>query len=58
LVFNEWWTKEHGKTDKNGSFTTSAFFGEYDIIVSLKGKLTQTSFILTRDSDTCLIKLN
>ena len=58
LVFNEWWTKENGKTDKNGSFTTSAFFGEYDIIVSLKGKLTQTSFILTRDSDTCLIKLN
>lgn len=58
LVFNEWWTKEHGKTDKNGSFTTSAFFGEYDIIVSLKGKLTQTSFILTRDSDTCLLTLN
>ncbi|MBN2351959.1 MAG: endo-1,4-beta-xylanase [Spirochaetales bacterium] len=33
LVFNRWWTKAEGKTDKSGSFETKAFFGDYEITV-------------------------
>ena len=33
LVFNRWWTKTEGKTDKSGSFKTEAFFGDYEITV-------------------------
>jgi GH35 family endo-1,4-beta-xylanase len=31
LVFNKWWTKTSGKADKNGTFKTRAFYGDYII---------------------------
>ena len=31
LIFREWWTKESGKADSNGNFSTSAFYGKYKI---------------------------
>jgi GH35 family endo-1,4-beta-xylanase len=31
LVFNEWWTKEAGKADSNGTYHTRAFYGKYTI---------------------------
>jgi len=34
LIFNEWWTKASGKTDKKGNYTTSAFYGKYRITVN------------------------
>ena len=33
LIFREWWTKESGKTDKNGNYSISAFYGRYKITV-------------------------
>jgi GH35 family endo-1,4-beta-xylanase len=33
LIFNEWWTRAEGKSDQNGSYTTSAFYGKYKITV-------------------------
>jgi GH35 family endo-1,4-beta-xylanase len=34
LIFKEWWTKESGAADKNGTFSTMAFYGKYKIIVN------------------------
>ena len=34
LIFNEWWTKVSGNADKNGTFTTPAFFGKYRVTVN------------------------
>ena len=31
LIFNEWWTKESGKADRKGNYSTSAFYGKYKI---------------------------
>lgn len=39
LVFNKWWTKVAGTTDKNGKFSTHGFLGSYEIEVSYKGKI-------------------
>jgi hypothetical protein len=33
LIFDEWWTKEEGKSDQNGAYTSSAFYGKYRITV-------------------------
>ncbi len=34
LVFNEWWTNESGVTNKDGMFSTRAFFGKYKVTVN------------------------
>ena len=31
LVYNKWWTQTSGKADKDGKFTTDAFYGDYEI---------------------------
>jgi hypothetical protein len=33
LIFKEWWTVEKGKSDKNGEFSATAFFGRYKVTV-------------------------
>ena len=38
LIFNEWWTKETGKADRKGNYSTSAFYGKYKITA---GDVTQ-----------------
>jgi len=38
LIFKEWWTHEEGKSDGNGEFSTSAFFGKYKVTVDRKTK--------------------
>jgi len=39
LIFNEWWTKESGKANRKGIFSTSAFYGKYKITA---GGVTKT----------------
>lgn len=34
LIFKEWWTKESGTANKEGVFTTPAFYGKYRITVN------------------------
>ncbi|MBN2863992.1 MAG: endo-1,4-beta-xylanase, partial [Bacteroidales bacterium] len=34
LVFNEWWTRESGTTNRKGIFSTTAFYGKYRITVN------------------------
>ncbi len=33
LIFKEWWTREEGRSDQNGEFLVSAFFGKYKVTV-------------------------
>jgi endo-1,4-beta-xylanase len=38
LIFKEWWTREEGKSDSMGEFSTPAFFGRYKITVDGKSR--------------------
>lgn len=40
-VFDEWWTDERGTTDAAGRFTTRAFHGDYQIVVTVGGETTE-----------------
>ena len=33
LVFRQWWTRSSGNTNRNGQFSTRAFFGQYRVTV-------------------------
>lgn len=34
LIYKEWWTKETGVADKDGAYSTPAFFGKYKVTVN------------------------
>jgi endo-1,4-beta-xylanase len=38
LVFTQWWTDVTGTSNSNGEYTTRAFKGDYDIIVTRNGQ--------------------
>ena len=38
LVFNEWWTRGKGKTNRQGEFSIPAFFGKYKVTVHGKSR--------------------
>lgn len=44
LVTKEWWTQTNGLTDKAGEFKTSAFYGEYEINITVGDKSISRSF--------------
>jgi endo-1,4-beta-xylanase len=33
LIFRQWWTRKSGNTNRNGQFSTRAFFGQYRVTV-------------------------
>ena len=37
IVFNKWWTRANGRTDKNGEFEARGFMGDYEIKVLKDG---------------------
>jgi endo-1,4-beta-xylanase len=39
LIFSEWWTKESAIVSKNGTFSTSAFYGKYKVTVNGVSKI-------------------
>jgi GH35 family endo-1,4-beta-xylanase len=43
LIFNEWWTREEGKTDSQGEFSIPAFYGKYKVKVDGKTKAVELS---------------
>lgn len=43
LVFQQWWTKAKGNTDKTGTFSTRAFFGNYQMTLTVGGQSVQRS---------------
>ena len=39
LIFKEWWTKESGKADEDGVFSTQAFYGKYKVTINSNVKV-------------------
>lgn len=52
LVFDEWWTRETGRTDDQGEFTVRGFLGDYDIKVTRDGKSAAATTSLDQDGVT------
>lgn len=52
LIFDKWWTREEGKTDPNGEFSTPAFFGKYKVTVD--GKIREVD--LTKNAGRALVE--
>jgi hypothetical protein len=38
LVFKQWWTKWHGRTDGKGTATLRAFYGQHKVTAEAGGK--------------------
>ena len=50
LVFDEWWTKLSGETDKTGTYSCRVFYGDHNITVfSADGKKTTLKTSLTSE---------
>ena len=49
LIFNEWWTKETGKADREGKYSTSAFYGKYKITAGDLTKIVDFDQAMTVD---------
>ena len=51
LVYNKWWTRESGATDKNGEYALRAYYGDYDITVEKDGIRETVSAKLSKGKD-------
>lgn len=52
LVFDEWWTRETGRTNDQGELTVRGFLGDYDITVTRDGKSAAATASLGQDGIT------
>jgi len=52
LIYNEWWTREAGKTDQNGQVNFKGFLGDYKITFTQDGKKTERTFRLGKEGIT------
>lgn len=50
LVFQQWWTRAKGNTNRAGTFSTRAFFGNYRATVMIGGKGVERSFSFSPQS--------
>lgn len=51
LVYNQWWTRESGKTGASGTYGTRAYYGTYDITVTVNGKTVTKTVTMSKGSD-------
>ncbi|NGP45439.1 hypothetical protein G4V62_10895 [Bacillaceae bacterium SIJ1] len=51
MIYNEWWTDESVKSDKEGSVETRGFLGDYHMTVTYKGIEERLSFNLAEDGE-------
>lgn len=55
LIYDVWWTDDHGTTDTEGAYRTRGFYGEYDITVAYEGKEQTHHTSLLKNADNKLI---
>ena len=56
LMYNQWWTEEHGRTGEQGAFTVlEAFLGDYEAVVTFNGEQYTQQFSLDDASDPLLL---
>ena len=51
LVYNKWWTRDSGKTNADGVYSTRGYFGDYDITVTANGQTKTADVRLYKNSD-------
>ena len=54
-LLDKWHTSAQGVSDDDGRFTTSGFFGDYEIAVKVDDTPHTTSFQLTQDETTAIV---
>ncbi|RRJ31508.1 endo-1,4-beta-xylanase [Halocatena pleomorpha] len=57
LVFDEWWTDETATTDGSGTYTTSAFLGEYEIAAETDSDRATTTTVVTDAAGTTTVTI-
>jgi hypothetical protein len=57
LVFEKWWTKEEGRTDRRGEFEVRGFLGDYEIEAERRGRTGSTEFTLPKDGGTAEVRI-
>ena len=57
-VFDEWWTNESGATNRDGQYTTRAFYGNYDVTADFDGQSETVYTQFNRESGEITIQLN
>ena len=58
LIYNQWWTKEKGVTDSEGSYSARAFLGTHEITANKNGVETKYDITLSKDGETIVMVLD
>ena len=58
LVFDQWWTRQQGKTSADGQFSGRGFYGSYQVEVRLGDEVFTAPFTLEADMETVPIRLD
>ena len=58
LVFDQWWTRQQGKTSTDGQFSGRGFYGSYQVEVRLDDEVFTAPFTLEADMETVTIRLD
>ncbi|MCY3792506.1 MAG: endo-1,4-beta-xylanase [Gemmatimonadetes bacterium] len=58
LVFNQWWTRQQGRTSATGQFSGRGFYGSYQVEVRLGDEVFTAPFTLEADMETVTIRLD
>jgi len=58
LVFDEWWTEDSGETNDDGTYSSWAFKGEYEVTASFDGEEASTAATLSDGGTTVELSLD
>jgi GH35 family endo-1,4-beta-xylanase len=58
LVLNQWWTREGGKANAKGEYSTRGFFGDYKVRVTANGKTKTVTTLLPRTGQKLEVRLD
>ena len=58
LVFDQWWTRQQGRTSAEGQFSGRGFYGSYQVEVRLDDQVFTAPFTLEADMETVSIRLD
>lgn len=57
-VFNKWWTNTTGTSNRDGNYSTQAFYGTYDITAEFDGVEHTEQISFTKDTETVVLKID
>ena len=57
-IFHDWWSRDSGITGKEGRFSSSVFYGTYNVVVNFDGHLVERQIRFTRRSPEIILQLD